>query len=402
MSGATPSGRILALNAGSSSLKFGLFALSGGDLALSATGLLDGIGAKLRFTAKGPGGDVLAERAWGDRQPLYDELLAVVLEWTESHQGGALLAAGHRVVHGGRRFTVPVRVDDAVLAELEALVPLAPMHQPHSLALIRRMRALHPSVPQVACFDTAFHAGNPPVARRFALPAKFEEAGVLRYGFHGLSYQYVAGELAQRDPAAAAGRCVIAHLGNGASLCALVKGASVATTMGFSVLDGLVMGTRCGSLDPGALLYMQRELSLSLEQLERLLYERSGLLGVSGLSADMRALADSASPEAAKAVELFVYRLVREIGSMAAAAGGLDALVFTAGIGEHDASVRARACAPLEWLGIALDESANMALNPGRISSARSRVAVWVIPTNEEITIARQAVAAAAPFTGPS
>ena len=402
MTAVRPPGRILALNAGSSSLKFGLFAPAGTDLELRATGSLEGIGSKAHFVARDGAGNFLAERRWSDPQPGYDELLAALLEWTESHQGGALLAAGHRVVHGGRRFTEPVLVDDAVLAALDALVPLAPLHQPHSLALIRRMRALHPGIPQVACFDTAFHAANPLLARRFALPRKFEAAGLLRYGFHGLSYEFVAAELARRDPAVAAGRSIIAHLGNGASLCALVAGASVATTMGFSVLDGLVMGTRCGSLDPGALVYLQRELGLTLDDLEHLLYEESGLLGVSGISGDMRVLAGSDAPSAAEAVELFVYRLIREIGSMAAAAGGLDALVFTAGIGEHDAAIRSRACAGLAWLGIELDEAANAAPHPERISTARSRVAVWAIATDEEGTIARHTLQVAGPFARPS
>ena len=369
MSAARPTGRILALNAGSSSLKFGLFGLAGGALTHKATGALEGIGSRAQFVAKGPDGRVLAERVWDDPQPGYDELLGELLDWTESHQGGALLAAGHRVVHGGRRFTAPAVVDDACFAELEALVPLAPLHQPRSLALIARLRALHPGVPQVACFDTAFHAGNPELARRFALPAPFEADGLVRYGFHGLSYEYVAGELAQRDPASAAGRCVIAHLGNGASLCALVAGSSVATTMGFSVLDGLVMGTRCGLLDPGAIIYLQRRYALGVDELEKLLYERSGLLGLSGFSGDMRALQKSDAPAAAAAVDLFVYRLTREAGSMVAAAGGLDAFVFTAGIGERDAAVRARVCA--RWLGSASNSTS--ARTPRRIPSASAR-----------------------------
>jgi len=390
-----PDGRVIALNAGSSSLKFGLFAP--GDRAeavLQATGSLTGIGSKARFEARAPSGHVLAERTWNDRQPSYDELLADLLAWTEAHQGGPLLAAGHRVVHGGRRFTEPVVVGDLELAQLEAFIPLAPLHQPHSLALIRSMRSLHPGVPQVACFDTAFHSTNSRIARLFGLPRALEGAGLIRYGFHGLSYEYVSGELSRRDPKATAGRTVIAHLGNGASLCALVAGRSVATTMGFSVLDGLLMGTRPGSLDPEVILYLQRERKMTLSEVEDLLYNKSGLLGVSGLSADMRDLHASRSAPAVEAVELFLYRLQREIGSMVAAAGGLDTLVFTAGIGENDALVRTRACESLGWLGVEIETAANGTSTPGRISALASRVAVWVIPTSEETAIARHTVSA--------
>jgi acetate kinase len=310
--------------------------------------------------------------------------------------GEPLGAVGHRVGHGGLRYVEPVRVDDTVLAELETLVPLAPLHQPHNLAPIVALRGRRPELPQVACFDTAFHRTQPAVAQAFALPREYSEQGVRRYGFHGISYEYIASELPRYDPRAAAGRVVVAHLGNGSSLCALRDGRSVATTMGFSSLDGLPMGTRCGALDPGVLLHLLNHYHLDTPALEALLYKGSGLLGVSGVSSDMRALLASTDPRAAAAVDLYVYRIGRELGSLAAALGGLDALVFTAGIGAHAAAVRARVCRDAAWLGLTPDEAANAAGGP-RISRAGSTVSAWVIPTDEELMIARHTSRLTAP-----
>ena len=297
-------------------------------------------------------------------------------------------AVGHRVVHGSLKFPGPVAVDEGVLAALDELVPLAPLHEPHSLAIIRAVRRALPDVPQVACFDTSFHRTQPEVAQRFGLPRTYHDEGVRRYGFHGLSYESIASKLPEHDPRAAAGRTVVAHLGNGASLCAIRNGKSVATTMGFTPADGLVMGTRVGTLDPGALLYLMNRYRLDTAKAEHLIDRESGLLGVSGVSSDMRKLLASDSPAAKDAVELFVYRIARELGSLAAALGGLDALVFTGGIGEHAAEVRARVCRDAGWLGIELDEAANAAGGP-RISASNSRTSAWVIRTDEEGVIAK-------------
>lgn len=355
---------VLVLNAGSSSLKFSAFAVDGG--ARLAHGKVESLGAD------------------GDS---HERALASVLEQCRAQLGGhRLVAVGHRVVHGGVKFAAPVRIDDGVLADLETLVPLAPLHQPHNLAAVRAVRRQAPHLPQVACFDTAFHRMQPEVAQRFGLPRRFTDEGVRRYGFHGLSYEYIASVLPGIDPQAAAGRTVVAHLGNGASMCAMLGGRSVATTMSFTPADGLVMGTRCGSLDPGVLLYLMSRHGLNAAQLEHLIYHESGLLGVSGASSDMRELLAGTDPHAAEAIDLFVYRIGRELGSLAAALGGLDALVFTGGIGENAATIRARVCLDAVWLDAHLDEPANEAGGP-RISLAGG-VGVWVIPTNEELMIA--------------
>ncbi len=274
--------------------------------------------------------------------------------------GHRIVAVGHRVVHGGRRFAGPALLDAATIAELEALIPLAPLHQPHNVAAIKAVARMAPALPQVACFDTAFHQTQPAVAQALALPRRYTDEGVRRYGFHGLSYEYVASALAATDPRAAAGRTVVAHLGNGASMCAMSGGRSVATTMGFTALDGLVMGTRCGAIDPGVLLYLLDRHGMSARALQQLVYEQSGLLGVSGLSSDMRELLASSDSAAAEAVELFVYRITRELGSLAAALGGLDALVFTGGIGENASVIRADVCRDASWLGVELDYAANV------------------------------------------
>ena len=292
------------------------------------------------------------------------------------------------MVHGGLAYTQPVRVDAEVLKVLETFVPLAPLHQPHNLGPIRRALALAPDLPQVACFDTAFHRGQPEVAQMFALPAELREAGVMRYGFHGLSYEYIASVLPDISPRAAKGRCVVLHLGNGASMCALAAGRSIASTMGFTAVEGLPMGTRSGALDPGVILYLMDQRGMDARAIEKLLYTQSGLLGVSGISSDMRTLLASSEPQARLAVDLFLYRIRRELGSLAAALGGLDAIVFTGGIGENAPVIRTRVCRDAAWLGVEIDEGAN-AGGPGRISTGASRVEAHVIPTNEELMIAR-------------
>jgi acetate kinase len=297
-------------------------------------------------------------------------------------------AAGHRVVHGGTKFDRPVRIVGETLAELEALVPLAPLHQPHNLAAIKAVTRHAPQMPQVACFDTSFHRTQPEVAQTFALPRRYTDEGVQRYGFHGLSYEYIASVLPGIDNHAATGRTVVLHLGNGASMCALQGGKSVATTMGFTAIDGLPMGTRSGSLDPGVMLYLMSHHGMNEKALEKLLYQQSGLLGVSGISSDVRTLLSSPDPRAAEALELFTYRIGRELGSLAAALGGLDAVVFTGGIGENAVPIRAAVCRDAGWLGLELDEEANAKGGP-RISRSASRVSAWVIPTNEELMIAR-------------
>jgi acetate kinase len=305
----------------------------------------------------------------------------------EAHLDGQKPAAvGHRVVHGGTAFSAPVRIDAAVLDTLQRLWPLAPLHQPHNLAAIRAIAAISPSLPQVACFDTAFHHGKPPVAQRFALPRELHEAGIRRYGFHGLSYD-IGAALRERAPDVAGGRVVVAHLGAGASLCAMLGGKSIDTTMGFTALDGLPMGTRCGALDPGVILYLLRERGTDADRIEDLLYHHSGLLGISGLSSDMRELLGSHDQRAEDAVDLFVYCIARELGALAATLGGLDGLVFTAGIGEHAPEIRRRVCGRSAWLGIVLDLDANER-GDECISTATSRVSVWRITTDEERVIA--------------
>ena len=382
---------ILVLNAGSSSLKFSVFLdRAGGAPQLALRGQIESILAKPSFIARDASGTTLAESELGAAtQPGHEGAAGFLLDWLEQRLGGQrLVAAGHRVVHGGLEFSAPVRVNAPVLDALERLVPLAPLHQPHNLAAIRAVAARAPELAQVACFDTAFHTAQPPLAQAFALPRRLtEEAGIRRYGFHGLSYEYIAHLLPSIDMRAAAGRTVVAHLGNGASMCALLAGKSTASTMGFTALDGLPMGTRCGAIDPGVLLHLLDHHGMDARGLEKLLYHESGLLGVSGISSDMRALLASGDAHAAEAVDLFVYRIVRELGSLAAALGGLDALVFTAGIGENAPLIRARVCRAAAWLGIELDESAN-ARGASCISRAGSPASAWVLPTNEELMIA--------------
>jgi len=384
---------VLVLNAGSSSVKFALFEREDGELGLRVRGEIESIDDAPHFLARSPDGSVLAERRWTPAgHPGYDDLLRYLMTWAEGHFGAAeLLAAGHRVVHGGMAYSQPALVTERLLRDLAPLLPLAPLHLPHNLAAIEALRRTHPSLPQVACFDTAFHQTQPRVARLFGLPRKLADEGVVRYGFHGLSYEYIAGVLPRYDARAASGRTVVAHLGSGASLCALVDCRSVATTMSFGGLDGLLMGTRCGSLDPEVVIYLLREKGMTPDTVERMLERESGLLGVSAISADMRALLQSTDSAAKEAIELFVYRIVRETGSMVTAAGGIDALVFTAGIGERAWQIRSAVCSGLACLGIELDEAANRAGGP-RISSARSAACVFVIPTDEELMIARHTI----------
>jgi acetate kinase len=381
---------ILVLNAGSSSIKFSLFLERGGELAPRLSGLLEGLYTAPHFTAKDAQGASLGEKKWGEGARLgHDGAIAHLVEFLDAQRAGhRLVAVGHRVVHGGMEFSEPVKLDPGVIAKLEKFVPLAPLHQPHNLAPIRLVAERLPQVLQVACFDTAFHRAQPEIAQAFALPASITDRGVRRYGFHGLSYEYIASAFPRLDAAAAAGRVIVAHLGNGASLCAMKAGKSVASTMGFTAVDGLPMGTRSGAIDPGVILYFLDELKMDARAIEKLIYQQSGLLGVSGISSDMRALLESPDPRAKLAVDLFVYRIGREIGSLAAALGGLDALVFTAGIGERAASIRERVCRDAAWLGVQLDVDANAKGGP-RISTADSRVSAWVVPTNEELMIAR-------------
>lgn len=382
------SATILCLNAGSSSLKFALYAREGTDARLLAHGKIEAIGLAPHLIARDAAGVTLAERRWSHEDgATHETLLADLLNSVEAHVGRELVAVGHRVVHGGVDFAEPVRVTDAVLDKLDALCPLAPLHQPHNLAAIRAVKAARPRLVQVACFDTGFHQTQPPVATRLALPRALTGEGVRRYGFHGISYEYIARRLREIDPVMAGGRAIAAHLGNGASLCAMKGGGSIDTTMGFTALDGLVMGTRCGTIDPGVVLYLFQQKGLDAKAVEHLLYSESGLLGVSGLSSDMRDLAASDDPRAAEAVALFAYRAAREAGALACSLEGLDGIVFTAGIGENAADVRAMVCARLGWLGVTIDPQANAAHAP-LISTAGSAVKVRVIPTDEERMIA--------------
>jgi acetate kinase len=380
---------ILVLNAGSSSLKFSVF-ISAPDLTPRVAGILEELQGQARFHATDASGAIVDEHAWPEGEPPgHDGAIAYLLDWLQARLGSDRLSAiGHRVVHGGSDYAVPVRVTPTVLADLERLVPLAPLHQPHNLLPMRTLAARLPELPQVACFDTGFHRTQALLARMFALPRELTAAGIRRYGFHGLSYEYIASVLPQYDARAAAGRTIVLHLGNGASMCALREGKSVATTMGFTAADGLPMGTRTGSLDPGVLLYLMDAQGMDARAIETLIYKRSGLLGVSGVSSDMRELLQSKDAHAREAVALFCYRIGRELGSLAAALGGLDAIVFTAGIGEHAAPIRESVCRDAAWLGVTLDPAANAHHGP-RISRSDSRVAAWIIATDEERMIAQ-------------
>jgi acetate kinase len=380
-------GSILTLNAGSSSLKFALFNT---DTALSETirGEIENFATAPHFIVRDPAGRVLTEKSWpADAKDSFADALETLLVFADAHlDRGGLAAVGHRVVHGGAEHIAPARVTPALLTALHALIALDPLHMPHNLKPMQIIAARRPGLMQVACFDTAFHHTMPAVASAFALPREITAAGIRRYGFHGLSYEYVARRLRELVPDLASGKVIVAHLGAGASMCAMQNGVSIATTMGFSALEGLIMATRCGRLDPGVLLYLNAQ-GHSFADLEELLYRRSGLLGVSGVSGDVRTLLASDNPHACEAIELFTYQIAIEAGGLVSALGGLDGLIFTAGIGENAPAIRAAACERLHWLGLRIDERANAA-NAGCISAADSAVKVYVIATNEEAMIA--------------
>jgi acetate kinase len=380
---------VLVINAGSSSIKFSVFETAA-DRSLTADlhGQVEGIGTAPRLKIADANGRSVADETVAGND--HRAAIAAIHGWFADHVGSETQfdGVGHRVVHGGNAFSEPVVIDERVITRLDELVPLAPLHQPHHIAAIRAIAAVAPEVPQVACFDTAFHRNQPPLAQEFALPHELTARGIRRYGFHGLSYEYIVSKLREVAPACAKGKIVVAHLGNGASMCAIEDGRSIATTMGFTPVDGLPMGTRTGALDPGVILYLLQHEQMDTNAVEHLIYESSGLLGVSGLSSDMRTLLASDAPAAREAVALFVYRIGRELGSLVAALGGLDALVFTGGIGENAAEIRARVCRHAAWIGVALDEEAN-ARGGLLISRRGSAVAVWVVPTNENLMVAR-------------
>jgi acetate kinase len=380
----------LVLNAGSSSLKFCVFRRpASAQWQLDAKGQIEGIGTSPRLSVKDGGGVCMADDNLGAEVSDGRKAVDALAGWLQSkYRGGKVLAVGHRVVHGGSRFGSPAIVDQEILAQLRELIPLAPLHQPYNLAAIEEVFERLPGVPQVACFDTSFHCGHSAVATLVPLPRELRKGGLQRYGFHGLSYEYIASVLPEAAPEIAQGRVIVAHLGSGASLCALRNGKSVDSTLSFTALDGLCMGTRPGALDPGVVLYLFQGMGLSPKEVESLLYKKSGLLGISGVSNDMRDLLATNESEAHLAVDYFVYRATKEIGAMVAVLGGIDGLVFTAGIGENSPEIRRLICKSSAWLGLELDADANAHRGP-RISTAKSKVSTWVIPTNEEIMIAR-------------
>lgn len=385
------SGVIATLNAGSSSLKFAVFDAASDATAPILSGKISGIGRDPVFAARDASGDTLDQGALGALDPTqtHEHFIALLLPWLDAHHGDRpLVAVGHRVVHGGQHFKAPVQVTDDVLTELDALAPLAPLHQPHNLAAIRAVAMWQPDLPQIACFDTSFHRSQWRLAQLFALPRELSDEGILRYGFHGLSYDYIASVLPAHLGEKATGRVIVAHLGNGSSMCAIKDGESVATTMGFTALDGLVMGRRSGAIDPGVILYLMQAKSMEAAQIEDLLYRKSGLLGVSGISNNMQVLLESDAPEAREAVALYCARAASALAGLVPAIGGLDALVFTAGIGENAPAIRQMICAPLSWLGVALDLQAN-ARNAATISAPDASVQVLTLPTNEEAVVAR-------------
>lgn len=382
---------ILVLNAGSSSIKFQLFAVAGDDrLDRLLKGQFDGIGVRPRLVAKGPHGEALTDESWdANAVPDVPSALDKVIAFLVGQLGGQLpVAIGHRVVHGGIDYSHPTLVTDEVLARLEPLVPLAPLHQPNNLAPIRVIRERRPNLPQVACFDTAFHRTHPEVADRFAIPEALYAEGVRRYGFHGLSYEYIAQKLPEVAPRLASGKVLVAHLGSGASMCALAAGRSIESTMGFTALDGLPMGTRPGQLDAGVVLHLLQQKGMSAKEIERLLYSECGLKGLSGISNDVRVLLESADPRAKLALDYFIYRIAALAGALAAALEGIDGLVFTAGIGENAPAIREAVVRRLGWLGAEIDSARNAGGGP-LISTDQSRIACYVIPTDEELMIAR-------------
>jgi acetate kinase len=383
---------MLALNAGSSSIKFGLFGMAGPEPTYLFAGEVADIGDKPHLTVKDLDGSNVLDRSWPAPRKQAD-ILDDILAWTDQNAGsGGLAAIGHRIVHGGSQFVTPVRLDRRTVDELACLTPMAPLHQEACLAPARTLLSLRPDVMQVGCFDTAFHAALQPPASRFAIPRQYEQSGIRRYGFHGLSYEFIAGRLRQISPVLVGKRTVVAHLGSGASLCAMRDGRSVDTTMGFTPLDGVMMGTRCGTIDPGILIYLQRERGLSVQGLEQILYHESGLIGVSGISSDMRTLLSSSDPRAVEAIDLFTFEVAKAACAMALTLEGLDCLVFTGGIGEHAAKVRALVCNRLRWLGLELDPKANDGA-VDLISPDSSSIEIRVIPTSEVTTIARHVLA---------
>lgn len=391
-------GAILIINTGSSSIKFAVFDLKENNISLRTIyrGEIAGIGHQVHFTVHDGMGEMIdiAERFIAEIRIInnHESAFSVLFAWINHRlDESPLTAIGHRVVHGGEKFSTPVSITKEILANLKELIPLAPLHQPYQVTAIESLVQQHPEIPQIACFDTAFHRSQPLIAQQFALPKELQKRGILKYGFHGLSYEYIAKVLPEYLGGSAEGRVIVAHLGHGASMCAMKARKSVATTMTFSPLDGLPMGTRCGALDPTVVLFLMREKGMDIDTIEDLLNYKSGLLGVSGASDDMRELLDNDSSYAIEAVDLFVYCAGREIGSLAAALGGLDALVFTAGIGEHSAVIRERICRETSWLGLHIDETANIVEGP-RISTLGSSVSAWVIPTNEELIIAEHVV----------
>jgi acetate kinase len=393
---------VITLNAGSSSIKYALFEADGDEPKVLAVGLAETTPDGRRIKVKDGAGAVTFEQNWTGAGGFHVDALQRVLAWRKTAFPDAnVVAAGHRVVHGGLHFVAPVAVTDDVFRQLQTLVPLAPLHQPHNLAGIRAAQDAWPHVVQVACFDTAFHRSHPFVSDTFALPRHFYDEGVRRYGFHGLSYEYVIGRLRQIAPLIAAGRVVVAHLGNGASMCAMRDGLSVASSMGFTAVDGLPMGTRSGQLDPGVVLYLMQEKGMSADAITDLLYRESGLKGLSGIGSDMRELEASTAPEAKQAIEYFVFRIRRELGGQAAALNGLDAMVFCGGIGENAWRIREHVLEDMEWIGVELDRTANRS-NAQLISTDRSRVRVMVIPTNEEAMIAKHTLATLDGMTAPA
>jgi acetate kinase len=383
---------ILTLNAGSSSIKFGLFEAAGVEPKFRFAGEVTNIAEKPHLSIKDNDGASIVDRDW-QAPPKQEDILHDILDWIDQNlRNEGLAAVGHRIVHGGSKFVAPARLTSKTIEELSRLTPMAPLHQEACLAPARTLLLLRPNLMQVACFDTAFHAELKPPVSRFAIPRSYEEDGIRRYGFHGLSYEFIAWRLRQISPDLAGKRTVVAHLGSGSSLCAMLNGRSVDTTMGFTPLDGVMMGTRCGTIDPGILLYLQRERGMSAGDLEQLLYHQSGLVGVSGVSSDMRTLLSSSDPHAAEAVDLFAFEAAKAVCAMALTLEGLDCLVFTGGIGEHAAKVRALICGRLRWLGLEIDPRANDS-DAGLVSLMSSNVEVRIIPTSEETAIARHVFA---------
>ena len=385
-------GCIAVINAGSSSIKFAIY---GGDQhqSLMFRGQIEKIGLSPHLHVVNASGKTVADQHWRAQEINHRAATRELLRTAIALIGDMpVVGIGHRVVHGGLHYTAPVRIDSRVMAALTALEPLAPLHQPHNLSPITAISDQAPQIPQVACFDTAFHRTQETLAQVFALPHKFTEAGIRRYGFHGLSYEYVVSRLGEIAPELTEARLIIAHLGNGASLCAVQDGHSVASTMGFTAVDGLMMGTRCGAIDPGAILYLMDAYGMNSRAIETLIYRQSGLLGVSGVSSDMRTLRASSEPRAAEAIALFTYRIAREIGSLAAALGGVDALIFTGGIGQNDAATRAEVSERCHWLGLELDDGRNKQ-GMTRINTDTSRMSAWVVPTDEELMVANHTAA---------